>query len=130
MALAFVSLHGVRIEAGSDGALLDPRLPLANTVGTVWYRTQPKSTVKRNPLYPTQTRILLMAARDAGFPQRARQLSAIGKTTSRASCIYCGRALAFVRIEMSRDSLKVPRNPVRRSPECPYHSSAEESRPA
>ena len=59
---AGVFLHAVRIEAGSDGVLLDPRLPLANTVGTVWYRTQRKSTVKRNSLYPTQTRILWMAA--------------------------------------------------------------------
>jgi len=33
-----------------DGAVLDPRLPLTNTAGTVWYRTQPKSTVKGNSI--------------------------------------------------------------------------------
>jgi hypothetical protein len=36
MCLPCVLLHAVRIEARSDGALLDPRLPLANTVGTGW----------------------------------------------------------------------------------------------
>jgi hypothetical protein len=56
-----VGLHAVRIEAGSDGPRLDPRLPLANTLGTVCYRTQPKSALKRNSLYPTQTRILGVA---------------------------------------------------------------------
>jgi|HubBroStandDraft_6_1064221.scaffolds.fasta_scaffold933073_1 hypothetical protein len=37
------------------------RAATAYTAGTVWYRTQPKSIVKRNPLYPTQTRILGVA---------------------------------------------------------------------